>query len=66
MELEKGKNEYSKGTFECNDYPGCQYQKNGRCIYNVARLQFRTGRACYEDLLQNEIEAELDYLDSLN
>lgn len=66
MELEKGKTEYSNGTFECDDYPGCHYQQNGRCIYNVARLQIRIGRACYDELVQNEIEAELDYLDSLH
>lgn len=65
MELQKGKTEWSEGTFVCNDYPGCQYQKNGRCIYNVARLQIRIGRACYDDLVQDENEMRLDYLDSL-
>lgn len=63
MELQDGKNEFSEMTFPCNDYPGCPYQKNGRCIYNVAKLQVRVSRACYEELRQDEIECELDYLD---
>lgn len=63
MELEKDMTPYSEGTFDCDDYPGCAYQMNGRCIYNVARLKIRTGRACYDDLVQDEMECYLDYLD---
>ncbi len=63
MELQDGKNEFSEMTFPCSDYPGCLYQKNGRCIYNVAKVQVRVSRACYEELRQDEIECELDYLD---
>lgn len=67
MELQPGKDAYSDMTFPCTDYPGCQYQDpvSERCIFNVARLQIRTGKACYEELRQAEIEAELDYLDDL-
>lgn len=65
MELESGMTIWSPGTFDCDDYPGCQYQQNGRCIFNVARLKIRPGRACYHELRQDEIECELDYLDSL-
>jgi len=60
MELQEGKTAYSEGTFECNDYPGCSYQQDGRCIYNVAKLKIRPGKACYNDLRQDEIECELD------
>ncbi|MCM1215459.1 MAG: hypothetical protein NC548_13180 [Lachnospiraceae bacterium] len=56
MELQAGKTIYSEGTFPCNDYPGCQYQMDGRCIYNVIRLQIRPGKACYEELLQLKLK----------
>lgn len=64
MELQNGKTSFSEGTFAC-DNVCCCYNESGRCVYNVARLQVRNGRACYEDLRQAEIEAELDYADGL-
>lgn len=47
--IQDGKDEYSDGTSECTEYPGCIYQLNGRCIYNVARVQQAVSRACNED-----------------
>lgn len=64
MELQAGKNEFSDMTYDC-DREHCFYNKNMRCIYNVACLKVRTSRSCYEELRQDEIEAELDYLDGL-
>lgn len=61
----KGLNEYDKGTFDCNEYNGCLYKQNCRCIYNIAPIQHRPSRACYQDDLQDEIEARLDYEDGL-
>lgn len=62
MELLAGKTAYSEGTFPC-DVEGCCYHSCGRCIFNVARLQIRIGRACYEELREAEQEAYLDYLE---
>jgi len=62
IELQEGKSPYSDGTYPCSNY-GCYYNHERRCLYNVARLQIRIGRACYPELRQDEIEAELDYLD---
>lgn len=64
MDLEKGKDEFSHMTFDC-DNKYCSYHKNGRCIYNVARIKIRTSKACYEELRSVEIEAELDYMDGI-
>lgn len=61
MELEFGMTPYSPGTFDCDDYQGCQYNSGGRCIYQVARLKIEIGRACHQDIVECEIEAEADY-----
>lgn len=45
-----GKDEYSEGTSECNQYPGCLYQLNERCIYHVSKIQQQISRACYNDI----------------
>lgn len=63
MELKDGMTPYSDGTFDCDEYTGCQYNIDGRCIFRVARLQIEYGRACHEDVVQNEVEAYLDYMD---
>lgn len=63
MEYFKGLDAYKDGTYNCNDNKGCLYNQNGRCIYNIAPIQQRISRACYEVLRQVEIEAELDYMD---
>lgn len=61
IELQNGKTPFSQGTYSCEN-SGCFYNSgDGRCVYNVARLQIRTGRECYEELRQSEIEAEADY-----
>lgn len=50
----EGMDEYSPGTFDCTEYPGCLYEENGRCIFNIASIKQRTARACYEELLMHE------------
>ncbi len=65
MELEKGKTPYSEGTFSCDDYPGCLYCMDGRCVYNVSRIKSRVSRACYEELLMDERECYADYIQGL-
>lgn len=62
MELINGKTEFSEMTYSC-DNESCQYNKNARCIYNVAKIKIRMARACYDELRQDEIEA---YLDSIS
>ena len=64
MELQKGKTPFSEGTFECEN-ESCWYNQGSRCIFNIARLQMPTGKACYEELRDCEIEAELDHADGL-
>lgn len=49
VNVQKGKTQYSEGTFECG-YTGCLYCIDGRCVYNVATIQFSTSRACHEDI----------------
>lgn len=58
-------NEYSPGTFECDDMPGCLYHTNGRCVFNISKIRQRTSRACYEQLRLAEIEDETDYISQL-
>lgn len=65
MELQPGMTPYSPRTFECVDKPGCLYCIDGRCVYNVARIQVMVSRACYEELRQDEIECEADYAQGL-
>lgn len=61
IEIERGKNEYSEGTDSCDRF-GCWYcTSSGRCIYNIAVIKNRTSRACYNDLIADEIEAKHDY-----
>jgi len=66
--FQAGKDECSEHTFQCDGYgscAGCIYNINDRCCYNVAKIQIRISRACYEELRQNEIEDELDYLEGM-
>lgn len=64
MELKPGMTTFSEGTFACSNSL-CNYNDCGRCIYNVARLQIRVGKACYHELCQDEIECEADYAQGL-
>lgn len=48
--IQDGKDEYSEGTFECSEYPGCLYQLNERCVYNISKIQQRVSKACYNDI----------------
>lgn len=64
MELQDGKTEFDEMTYSCTN-KSCLYNKNKRCIYNVAKIKIRASRGCYDELRQDEIECELDYLDSL-
>lgn len=49
IKLDPGKDNHSEGTFECDQYKGCLYCQDGRCVYNIATIKQRTSRACYED-----------------
>lgn len=61
MEFIKGKNILSEETFPCTDYVGCLYHMDGICTFNISKIQQRTARACYHDLLQSEIKSQDDY-----
>lgn len=45
------------------EYNGCQYYKNGECIYHDSKIKIESAQACYEDKRLDRIECELDYLD---
>lgn len=56
VNVQKGKTQYSEGTFECTTgYTGCLYCIDGRCVYNVATIQIPTSRACHEDIMTDLI-----------
>ena len=44
---------------------GCVYNDDGYCNYNNAKIKVSQARACYDEIRQADIEAELDYLDGL-
>ena len=47
--LQPGKDQYSEGTFDCDQYKGCIYNNNGRCVFNVSSIQQKMSKACYHD-----------------
>lgn len=58
----KGKNEFSEEVQECSpEYCGCIYQYHGKCCYHVATIQQEVSRACHDDIVQGDIEAQHDY-----
>lgn len=55
-----------KSIFDCptcpeEQYGGCIYMEQGRCIYNIATIQVRVSRACYSEELQAYYDAQADY-----
>lgn len=60
VNVEKGKSILDCPT--CSDeYAGCAYYEYGRCIYNIATIQQRISRACYEEERQAYFDAKADY-----
>lgn len=62
VNIQEGKTLDDSHCFNCDSHC-CMYNNDGICIYNIATIQVRTSRACYEDLRMDEIEARLDYED---
>lgn len=55
-------NPYAKGTRDCMfNYSGCEYYKDGRCVYNIHPIRIEISKACYDEIMQDRIECELDY-----
>ena len=55
VNVEEGKTPFSEKTFACNsnEYAGCLYRIDGRCVFNVATIKIHISRVCYEDIIED-------------